>query len=66
MQSFGCFPDSFYQGYNDEWELPDDYLQRRQVYDLYHVLNHANLFGGGYVDLVNDIVNDIITMCLCL
>jgi len=59
-QSFGDFPDSFYQGYNDEWPLPDDYLQRRDLYDLYHVLNHANMFGGCYVDSVYTILSELI------
>ena len=64
QQTFGNFPDSFYQGYNDEWPLPDDYLKRRQLYDLYHVLNHANMFGGGYIDLVDEIVNDLLQTSL--
>lgn len=47
---FGRFPDSFYQGYIDIWPLDDDYQYRKPIYQLYHVLNHALLFGGQYID----------------
>ncbi|MEJ2064914.1 MAG: fructosamine kinase family protein [Reinekea sp.] len=47
---FGGFPQSFYQGYNAVWPLDTGYEQRKPVYQLYHILNHANLFGGDYVD----------------
>ncbi len=45
---FGGFPQDFYQGYQSAWPLPVGYSQRKELYNLYHVLNHANLFGGGY------------------
>ena len=45
---FGGFPSSFYQGYNATWELDAGYEQRKDLYNLYHILNHFNLFGGGY------------------
>ncbi len=45
---FGGFPDPFFAGYAAEWPLPDGHQRRRACYDLYHLLNHANLFGGGY------------------
>ena len=47
---FGRFPESFYQGYNDIWPLAVDYQYRKPIYQLYHVLNHALLFGGHYID----------------
>jgi fructosamine-3-kinase len=46
---FGGFGDDFRRGYEDTWPLPDGYARRRDVYDLYHLLNHVNLFGGAYV-----------------
>jgi len=46
---FGGFPQSFFDGYGREWPLPPDHGQRVDLYNLYHLLNHANLFGGGYV-----------------
>ena len=45
---FGGFPQAFFEAYNKEWPLPEGHLQRVELYNLYHLLNHANLFGGGY------------------
>jgi protein-ribulosamine 3-kinase len=45
---FGGFPASFYAAYRAEWPLHKGYETRRDLYNLYHILNHANLFGGGY------------------
>lgn len=45
---FGGFPAAFYQGYNAAWELDAGYKNRKELYNLYHILNHFNLFGGGY------------------
>jgi protein-ribulosamine 3-kinase len=45
---FGGFAPSFYAAYADLWPLPAGYALRRSLYNLYHVLNHLNLFGGGY------------------
>ena len=46
---FGGFPAQFRAAYDDQWPLDDGYRARRDFYNLYHVLNHANLFAGGYV-----------------
>ena len=46
---FGGFSIDFYQGYESVWPLEPGYAQRRDLYQLYHVLNHANLFGSTYV-----------------
>jgi len=45
---FGGFPRDFYDGYAATWPLDPGYRRRRDLYNLYHVLNHLNLFGGGY------------------
>jgi len=45
---FGGFPAPFFAGYQATWPLPPDWPERLQLYNLYHLLNHANLFGGGY------------------
>ncbi len=47
-QLFGGFAPQFYQAYCESWPLPEGYRLRSQVYNLYHVLNHLNLFGGSY------------------
>lgn len=46
---FGGFPEAFYRAYNRAWPLDHGYRRRRDLYNLYHVLNHLNLFGGGYL-----------------
>jgi fructosamine-3-kinase len=46
---FGGFPKDFHAAYRAAWALDDGYRVRRDFYNLYHVLNHANLFAGGYV-----------------
>lgn len=45
---FGGFGDDFYATYRAAWPLDPGYRVRRDLYNLYHVLNHLNLFGGGY------------------
>jgi fructosamine-3-kinase len=45
---FGGFSPQFFQAYRSELPLSNGYPVRRTLYNLYHVLNHVNLFGGGY------------------
>lgn len=45
---FGGFGRAFYQTYEAEAALPAGHAVRAELYNLYHLLNHANLFGGGY------------------
>jgi fructosamine-3-kinase len=45
---FGGFGRAFYDAYLTAAPLPAGHAVRAQLYNLYHVLNHANLFGGGY------------------
>lgn len=45
---FGGFSTDFYSGYRDEFPLDAGYATRKHLYNLYHVLNHLNLFGGSY------------------
>ena len=45
---FGGFGSEFYQSYNEEFPLQDGFEYRENIYKLYHVLNHLNLFGVGY------------------
>ena len=46
---FGGFPAEFHAAYRNAWPLDDGYRVRRDFYNLYHVLNHANIFSGDYV-----------------
>jgi fructosamine-3-kinase len=45
---FGGFSAAFYAAYREAWPLDPAYGTRKVLYNLYHVLNHYNLFGGGY------------------
>lgn len=45
---FGGFPAALFAGYEAEWPLQPDWPQRLDLYNLYHLINHANLFGDGY------------------
>jgi fructosamine-3-kinase len=45
---FGGFPAAFYEAYRVEFPFDAGYQTRKHLYNLYHVLNHLNLFGGGY------------------
>ena len=45
---FGGFSSEFYKAYNKFYPLPDGYDYRENIYKLYHVMNHLNLFGTGY------------------
>jgi protein-ribulosamine 3-kinase len=45
---FGGFPSRFYAAYREHYPLDSGYRVRKTLYNLYHILNHANLFGGGY------------------
>jgi fructosamine-3-kinase len=45
---FGGFGRAFYDAYQAAWPLDPGAEARRDLYNLYHVLNHLNLFGGGY------------------
>ena len=45
---FGGFSSEFYHAYNETFPIEDGYEYRENIYKLYHVLNHLNLFGGGY------------------
>ncbi len=47
---FGGFGAEFYAAYDEAWPLDAGYTTRREFYNLYHILNHLNLFGGGYQD----------------
>jgi protein-ribulosamine 3-kinase len=49
---FGGFPREFYRAYTQAFPLPEGYERRKHLYNLYHLLNHLNLFGSGYLGQV--------------
>jgi fructosamine-3-kinase len=58
---FGGFPAEFYRGYNQILPLETGYSQRKVLYNLYHILNHFNLFGGGYDAQANRMIEQLIS-----
>lgn len=59
---FQGFLPEFYQGYQSILPLDSSYEERKDIYNLYHVLNHYNLFGGHYLDMAERAVNKILTI----
>ena len=53
---FGGFPASFYGAYHEINKIDSGYKDRRDLYNLYHLLNHLNLFGRSYLPSVQRIV----------
>ena len=56
---FGGFGEAFYAAYAESWPLPAGHQRRRELYNLYHVLNHAVLFGGGYARQAQSLIDDL-------
>jgi len=54
---FGGFSSEFYEAYNETHPLQAGYEYRENIYKLYHVLNHLNLFGGGYYSQAISIIH---------
>jgi len=53
---FGAFPEDFYRSYQQVRPLDQGYRERFAIYNLYHLINHVNLFGGGYLGQVRAIL----------
>ena len=58
---FGGFPPAFYAAYREAWPLDAGYAVRRDLYNLYHVLNHLNLFGAGYLGQARALARGLLT-----
>jgi protein-ribulosamine 3-kinase len=56
---FGGFPQGFYDRYEELSPLHENYELRRPIYYLYHALNHFNLFGGVYLSMVEQQLDEI-------
>ncbi len=57
---FGRLPPEFYQAYYSVTPLEDDYENRKAIYNLYHLLNHANLFAGNYLSSAQKAIERIL------
>ena len=57
---FGGFGRDFYDGYLSEYPLDAGYKTRKTIYNLYHILNHLNLFGRGYLSQANAMIDQLL------
>lgn len=57
---FGGFPQAFYDGYQSTYPLEPGYETRKMLYNLYHILNHFNLFGGGYFSQAERMIQQLL------
>ena len=57
---FGGFGRDFYAAYDDAWPRDPGYKVRKTLYNLYHILNHFNLFGGGYGGQAEDMTRRLL------
>ncbi len=59
---FGGFTNDFYNEYFEIIKEKKDSNKRTTIYNFYHILNHANMFGGNYINQVNNYINLILNM----
>ena len=57
---FGGFSKDFYSAYKASFPLSDGYTMRRDLYNLYHMLNHLNLFGRGYLSRCESMIDRLL------
>ncbi len=57
---FGGFPGAFYLAYQESWPLDHRFQQRKNLYNLYHMLNHLNLFGRSYLGQVQRMMKKLL------
>jgi len=57
---FGGFSAEFYAAYEANLPLADGYRMRRDLYNLYHILNHLNLFGGAYLSRCESMIEQLL------
>jgi fructosamine-3-kinase len=60
MELFGSVPAQFYQSYDKIWPPESQYQQRKLLYNLYHLLNHVNIFGRSYLPRVIDTARQLL------
>lgn len=60
LKLFGSCPPEFYDAYQNAWPLADGWQRRINVYILYHLLNHLNMFGNGYLGQCHHVASEIL------
>jgi fructosamine-3-kinase len=58
---FGGFPSQFYAAYREAFPLDPGYRVRKTLYNLYHILNHLNLFGGSYLGQAEEMMGRLLS-----
>jgi len=58
---FGGFSAEFYAAYNEQYPLHDGYIIRKMLYNLYHIINHLNLFGSGYLAQAENMIDRLLS-----
>ena len=58
---FGGFSTTFYAAYSEAYPLDPGYKTRKILYNLYHILNHLNLFGVSYLNQAEDMMEKLLT-----
>ena len=58
---FGGFSHDFYAAYDASWPIDPGYKVRKTFYNLYHILNHFNLFGGGYASQAQGMIERLLS-----
>ena len=56
---FGGFGKAFYEAYEANWPMAPGHEKRLKLYQLYHILNHLNLFGRSYLGRVVDLLREL-------
>ncbi len=56
---FGGFGEAFYDSYHEAFPLNDEWKRRCEIYKLYHLFNHLNLFGKGYYSQVYETMKNL-------
>jgi fructosamine-3-kinase len=60
MELFGSPGERFFAVYREHFAIADGYTERRDLYNLYHLLNHANLFGGSYRQQAQQVIDRLL------
>ena len=59
-EMFGGFAPAFYEAYHQSYPIDPGFARRKQLYNLYHLLNHYNLFGGGYASQAQSTIDRLL------
>ena len=60
MELFGRPSENFFRAYREVFPIDTGYSQRRELYNLYHILNHANMFGGSYAGQAHRMITKLL------